>query len=269
MSLITSTAMSMWWRVPSMPTPEEWQALSGWIGLLVAAVAALIALMQFGQSIANQREQSRPMIAVDLHFRSNIITVEVKNVGATAARDIQLDWSELPAISDDRVRGAFMRRLVDNPLIFLAPGRAIRFVVGSFPRYPEDGARHFEVVSSYQGPEAKSRWSSVSVFDLDQWAESLVEVDYENKNWNEQARQTAAMRQSARSSQDAADALATIAEFVEQQPGMIRLRAQQERDEVEQRLAPDQLSGLVFPNRAPQGLPKEPQAEELHGDGEE
>ncbi|MCS5493266.1 hypothetical protein [Curtobacterium flaccumfaciens] len=260
---ITPVAMGTWWRVPGMPTPDEWQAVWGLLGLIVATVAAFIALIQFGQSIVNQREQSRPMIAVDLHFRSNIITVEVKNVGATAARDIRLAWSAVPAIGDDKVRTAFMRRLVDNPLVFLAPGRSIRFAVGSFPQYPTHGPRHFEVVSNYFGPNAKRKWSSSSVFDLDQWGESLLDADYDNKNWNELRRQTTAMQQSARSTQQAAESLETVSEFLEQQPAMVRLRSQQEREEAEYRAGADHLAGLVFPVPDSESPPPQAQSHEL------
>lgn len=249
MSMSTIAAADAWWRVTGMPSPDEWQALWGLLSLLVTAVAALIALVQFGQNIANQREQSRPMVAVDLHFRSTIITVEVKNIGATAARDIALDWSAVPTIRDDRVRAAFEARLVNNPLVFLAPGRSIRFVVGPFAQYPADGPRHFEVVSTYLGPEVKRRWSSTSVFDLDQWGDSLVDTDYDNKNWNELKRQTAAMQKSARANEQAAESLETLSDFVEQQSSIIRLRARQKQGEAERRVAASSLASHLWPTQ--------------------
>ncbi len=53
-----------------------------------------------------------------------------------------------------------------------------------------------------------------SVLDLDQWARALADQDSDNKNWNEQTRQTSALQALGRTSKATADALEIIAETV-------------------------------------------------------
>ncbi len=194
MSLVASGVWPHWWRVDWFPSPTEWTALWAFVTMLVATIAASFALIQLRHNSRESAERTRPFIVVDFHFRSILITIEVRNVGATAARDVRLEWSDIPSIKDPRRATAFKRMLVDEPIPFLAPGRAIRFMVGSFPEYPKDAPRRFTVKSRCVGHDGTSTWESEAVLDLDQWAEALADSDYDNKNWNESQRQTKALQ---------------------------------------------------------------------------
>jgi hypothetical protein len=215
----------------ALHTAAEWQAIWAFATFLVAFFGAGLALVQLRQNGKALIEQSRPAIVVDFHFRSTLVSIEVRNSGLTAARDVKLRWSAVPVISEPRRNDAFNLRLVKNAIPFLSAGRSIRYVVGVFAQYPDDAPRTFTVKADYVGPDGKRRWSSTSVLDLDQWAQALADNDYANKNWNEMTRQTKAQQSGAEAMKRTADSIETLAEFVELQPSMKVLRAEEEAEE--------------------------------------
>lgn len=213
-----------------MPTPSEWASFWGLATLTAAVVAAYLALAQLRQNARAAEEQVRPFVVVDLAFRSTLVSIEVRNTGQTAAVGIKLNWSEIPVISEPARSAAFQRNLVDKPIPFLAPGRSIRYLIGRFADYPETAPRVFEVDARYKGPDEKLPWASTSILDLDQWAQALADSDYDNKNWNESKLQSAAQQKMAAEFKKAAESLDTVAEFIELQPRMKLLRAQEHAD---------------------------------------
>lgn len=54
--------------------------------------------------------------------------------------------------------------------------------------------------------------------------------DYENKNWNENQRQTKAQQETAKQMKALAESMTVVAEFIELQTAMKDLRAKQEAD---------------------------------------
>lgn len=225
-------------------TAAEWQAIWAFATFLVAAIAATLALVQLRQNGKAMAEQSRPAIVVDFHFRTVLVSIEVKNAGLTAARDVKLNWSALPVIADEKRRKAFETNLVEGQLPFLAAGRAIRYFVAPFSQYPDTAPRRFEVEAIYKGSDGQREWSSTSVLDLDQWAQALADNDYANKNWNEMQRQTVAQKSGADALKKVADSISALSEFVEEQPMM---KARREREEAEEQ---EWRSQLDFPEPA-------------------
>lgn len=179
----------------SWPDGSDWQAIWTFCTFLVAAIAASVALQQLRAHYVSQREQSRPFVIVDFAFRSTLVSIEVKNIGATPARDVRLEWDVEPISDEQRQTDVLKRNLVDGVIPFLAPGRAIRYFLAPGQHMVEPGsvpiryyvkARYFDVAGVAFGPEPM-------VLDFNQWSESLVDTDYENKNWNEFSRQAKAL----------------------------------------------------------------------------
>lgn len=200
------------WTFLTVHSADEWQAIFAGLTFLVATAAAWVALVQLRHNSRNQLELSRPVIVVDFHFRSNSISIAVANTGTTAARDLKLNWSDVPHIKDVPRKHAFEKNLVHGKVPFLAPGRVIRYRVGLFSAYPKDAVRTFIVDATYLGPVGKKRWSNRSVLDLDQWANAMADSDYDNKNWNEFRWQKEAQQKSARSLADISTALEILAD---------------------------------------------------------
>lgn len=221
-----------WWELPGWPRADEWQAFWAFVTFLVAGVAVALALLQLRQTANAQLEQSRPIVVVDSHFRSTLVSIEVKNVGLTSARDVKLAWSDdpaltLPAGARTGRPALFRKRLVEVPTPFLATGRTFRYTIGRGSEYPSTAPRSFTVRATYKGPDGKTSWSSESILDLDQWAESDAEADYENKNWNEQVRHTKAHQQTATAMKSVSESLESLSDFVELHPSMQKLRGEE------------------------------------------
>lgn len=176
------------WR---WPDGSDWQAIWTFFTFLVAAIAAAVALQQLRAHYHAQREQSRPYVIVDFEFRSTLVSIEVKNIGATPAQGVELTWDPAPVGDEERHTAALRRNLVDGTIPFLAPGRAIRYFLArgehlvaptALPTRYVVSLRYHDLAGTAFGPEEM-------ILDFDQWSESLVETDYDNKNWNEFKRQ--------------------------------------------------------------------------------
>lgn len=176
------------------PDGSDWQAIWTFCTFLVAAIAAAVALQQLRAHYVSQREQSRPFVIVDFAFRSSLVSIEVKNIGATPACDVRMEWDVQPVSDDQMQTDVLKRNLVDGIIPFLAPGRAIRYFLAPGQHMVENGllpirynvmVRYFDAAGVKFGPESM-------LLDFNQWSESLVDSDYENKNWNEFSRQAKA-----------------------------------------------------------------------------
>lgn len=181
------------------PDGADWQAIWTFFTFLVAAIAASAALAQLAAHQEAQLEQSRPYVIVDFAFRSMLISIEVRNIGQTPATDVRLAWNVEPRAVEERQTAALKRNLVDRSIPFLAPGRAVRYSIGWGPKFVPDTSlpKRYEVTTLYGDGHGHEFGPELQILDFDQWAESSVGVDYENKNWNELKRQTEAQRKIA------------------------------------------------------------------------
>ncbi len=165
-----------WWRWEGWPTAEEWQAWWAFMTVVVAAAAAWFALRQYRASIRSQVEQARPYVIVDFHFiRGGVVAIEVKNSGLTAAEDVRFEWSARPQAENPRQQAAIDRTLLAGGLPFLAPGRAVRLLLGAFTE--DRQPRQYRVTATYRGSGDGEEWTSSSILDMDQWAEALADRD--------------------------------------------------------------------------------------------
>lgn len=164
------------------PDGTDWQAIWTFATFLVAIVAAVAALRQLSAHYEAQRDQTRPYVIVDFAFRSQLLMIEIKNIGASPAQNIRLTWSEAPRSTDTRRTDVLDRNLVQGTIPFLAPGRTIRYAVDAAPRFFEatDLPKRFEVLATYRDRQQQYDGER-SILALDQWAESLAETDYLKK----------------------------------------------------------------------------------------
>lgn len=171
--------MSEWWRWSGWPTADEWQAVWGLVTVIVAVVAAVVALRHYNSSVSSELEQARPFVVVDFLFKGAVYAcIEVSNVGRTGARDIKFEWSDRPIAENDRAQGVIDRSLVDGGIPFLAPGRSIVYMLNVFDGDESESLpRRFEVNATYSGSGDAALWTSESVLDIDQWAETSVPED--------------------------------------------------------------------------------------------
>lgn len=79
-----------WWNIDGAPTPDEWTALFAGLTLVAAIIAAVIALRQLRAHFETARAQGRPYVIVDFAFKSILMQVEIKNIGATAASELTI-----------------------------------------------------------------------------------------------------------------------------------------------------------------------------------
>lgn len=179
------------------PDGSDWQAIWTFFALLVAAFAAVVALQQLRAHFEVQRELSRPFVIVDFAFRSSLVSIEVKNIGATPACDVALEWDVEPVGNEQGQTDALKRNLVDGIIPFLAPGRAIRYFLAPGQQMVENGPVpiRYNVKVCYYDAGGNAFGPEPMVLDFNQWSESLVDTDYENKNWNEYSRQAKAQGQ--------------------------------------------------------------------------
>jgi hypothetical protein len=171
---------------------SDWQAIWAYCTFIVAGMTAFFALAQLSAHHEAQREQSRPYVIVDFAFRSTLLSFEVKNIGQTPSKDISLAWDLNPRSTDKDRDQVLKRNLVEAKIPFLAPGRAIRYFIDIASVYWNDESmpKRFEVVASYVDARANPFGAGEElILDFSQWADALVDTDYDNKNWNELKRQ--------------------------------------------------------------------------------
>ena len=70
---------------------EEWQAFAAWATFVVAAVAAILALIQLNNYLRERWQNARPYLIVDLQMRpSGLMQVEIRNISSASAADVSV-----------------------------------------------------------------------------------------------------------------------------------------------------------------------------------
>lgn len=213
-----------WWHIGGAPTPDEWMALFAGLTLIAAVVAAVIALRQLRAHFEAARAQSRPYVIVDFAFKSILMQIEIKNIGATAASDLTLRVTP-PFESGLREQAATLNAVFSEPeqISMLAPGRRILYTFDRAPDYYEAKrperytatASYTDMPVQYHRPWRHGwsrqvvRYTDTYVLDFRQWSQATTESDYDNMNWN------IAKRQEKRT-EKAVKALTSLAESVKQ-----------------------------------------------------
>lgn len=206
------------------PTPDEWMALFAGLTLIAAIVAAAIALRQLRAHFETTRAQSRPYVIVDFAFKSILMQIEIKNIGATAASDVNLRVDP-PFESSLRDQAETLNSIFAEPekISMLAPGRRILYTFDRAPDYYKaNRPERYTVTASYTDMPVQHhrpwrrawrreviRYTDTYVLDFRQWSQATTESGYDNMNWNIAKRQE-------RRTEKAAKALTTIAESLKQ-----------------------------------------------------
>jgi hypothetical protein len=189
-----------WWRIPDMPTAEEWSALFG-VSALVAVFFAWQQLRQVDESnrelIASnqltrqvQLETIRPRVQVYLQANRSVwkrrdkpvdgqLHITVVNTGATEALNVRLSvtppFSSLEEFFNPGMMGKHFQAVnavFDGSIAFdvLRPGASYIWFLGRAPKLFEDqdqAPRRYEIKASYGSALVDGRFESEFVIDLD------------------------------------------------------------------------------------------------------
>lgn len=195
---------SQWWHMDDAPNPDEWTALFAGLTFIAAVVAAVIALRQLRAHFESTRAQSRPYVIVDFTFKSILMQIEIKNIGATAAKDVTLRVD--PPFESGLNRQATTLNSIFSEaekISMLAPGRRILYTFDRAPDYYEaKRPERYQVTASYTDMPVQYHrsWRSIwkrdivhyndtYILDFRQWSRATTESDYDNMNWNIAKRQ--------------------------------------------------------------------------------
>jgi hypothetical protein len=110
----------------------EWAAFGAVAAVVVYIVLGAIALRQLSESKRLRELQTRPYVLVDFYFKGFFVMLEIRNIGTTPARDIEVAFDKPLEASDDR-RADFS--IFDTPIPMMAPGRTVRLPMGSGPAF--------------------------------------------------------------------------------------------------------------------------------------
>lgn len=172
--------------------------------LVAAVIAAVVALRQLRAHFETERARSRPYVFVDFAFKSILMQVEIKNLGATAASNLVLRVDP-PFESGLREQAATLNSVFSEPetISMLAPGRRILYTFDRAPDYYEaKRPERYTVTATYNDlPEQHHRawrngwqrqliqYTDTYVLDFRQWSQATAESDYDSMNWNIAKRQ--------------------------------------------------------------------------------
>ncbi len=162
------------------PDAADWQAIWTFFTFLVAAIAAAVGLTELDIHQRDQRELIRPYVIVDFAFRSQLLLIEVRNIGRSPAKNIELKWNPDPRSPNDQRTEVIKRRLVDNHISFLAPGRVIQYYVAPAREYRdcESVPNELTVIAKYKDLHGHLFGEGEEmVLDLNQWQEALADRD--------------------------------------------------------------------------------------------
>ena len=204
-----STLNAMWWRAPSLPSPEEWQAFASVMTLLVAIAAGAVAAVQLTHgrrqlelsAVANARaaeaaeSEARPYVSVTLEFQmqpsanpkkvhgGGVALIVVQSVGRTPARSIELTVSPpfessgkgRPPGEKDPALEALATIFSGQPIIgMLAPAQRLEYVLDFTDELvgSETLPQRYDVTAKYSDG---TKWFSEShILDVTPWAFSIA-----------------------------------------------------------------------------------------------
>jgi hypothetical protein len=101
-----------------------WAAIAAWVGLLLAVMAAVFAFFQFREAQRLRAEQAQPYVVIytePTEADPNAVDLIIKNLGATAAKDIEVAIDPPPQMS---VGGSVDDVQVPTLIRTLVPGQA-------------------------------------------------------------------------------------------------------------------------------------------------
>ena len=147
--------------------PEWWSAVGIWATIVVYLLLAFFASGQLREARDLRRDQSRPAVSVDVHFRNVLIQIALKNSGQTSADDVRVTFDERPTSSGSTPLGWLDTTAFTKGIPSMAPGREMRF---NFDMYPRRKKADLPMVLTghvqYKGRRGKDDYSEPFIIDL-------------------------------------------------------------------------------------------------------
>lgn len=145
----------------------EWAALGVWATIIVYLVLAAVAIRQLKEAQVLREEQSRPVVLVDVVFRSILMDLSIRNVGPTVASNVFVTFDEPPATKAMANIDWLSSTTFTQGIPMMAPGREIRF---HFDTYPARHGSGLPMVITgrvcYSGFHGKREWDEAFIIDL-------------------------------------------------------------------------------------------------------
>lgn len=116
----------------------EWAAFGAVGAVVVYVVLGITALRQLGESRRLRELEHRPYVLVDWHFKGIFVALEVRNIGRTPARNVEVSFDK-PLQAPSSARNPNFS-IFQAPVPMVAPGRVIRLPMGRSSDFFRDGA---------------------------------------------------------------------------------------------------------------------------------
>ena len=209
------TTSATWWRVAGWPSTDEWQALAGVLGVIVASVAIGFTLWQLRLSReANQlaasaaeraakaaEDEARPYVSVSLALQAiapadptatpdtGLVYVQAASIGRVPARNVtfkvdppfETSGRGKPAGSTDPVQKTLDTVFGGSFEIgMLGTGPALSYLLDFASNAMDPNSarpKRYAVTASYSSPDLTATYSEVSLLDLSALGVTIIEID--------------------------------------------------------------------------------------------
>lgn len=138
---------------------SEWAAFGAVGAVVVYIVLGWIALWQLAETRRLRELEHRPYVLIDFFFRGQRVMLELRNIGRTPARNVEVHFDK-PLVAADSNR-AYRFGIFDAPIPMIAPQRTIHLPLGSGPAFFAPEARaplSYSVTMSYDDMTGKKRY---------------------------------------------------------------------------------------------------------------
>ncbi len=154
-------------------SPESWAAWGVWATLAVYCFIAFFALRQVREARILRIEQSRPFVTVDAKFRSVALFLSVKNIGRTAAEEVQVRLDQRLVSANPQIErdlGFQDKSVFAGSMPLMAPERELLFLFDRFPdRAESDFPMQITGTVHYRRHGARKPYVERFVIDLSVW----------------------------------------------------------------------------------------------------
>lgn len=138
---------------------DDWAALATWSAVIVAVSGGLIAFRQLRHTQELRYEQAQPYVVVYLATTRNesmIFDLAIKNFGATAATNIEVQITPPPIRAIDKEDPNAPGLIVPDEIPTLVPGQEWRTIWDSgMARYKSDLPRRYEATVAFSDSRGK------------------------------------------------------------------------------------------------------------------
>jgi hypothetical protein len=156
----------------------QWGAFGQVGALVVAIVAGILVYQQVRQGRDIREDQTRPYVVVDFEFTGQFVSVAVKNIGTTPARDVRFHFE--PSFQQHDRSDPEEVAVFRDGIPMVAPGRRIAIPYGNGPDIYSDDQQEtpvrYDVLLTYTDLSGKRRYDDPPmILDLTPFKHSLVD----------------------------------------------------------------------------------------------